>query len=65
MRGHRIGFSVINPGNVATEEVLSDIAAGRFPEQQPIPLGDLCGTIDWLLGLSPDTEVSLMQKLRL
>jgi NAD(P)-dependent dehydrogenase (short-subunit alcohol dehydrogenase family) len=68
LRGHRIGFSVVNPGNVATDEVLSDIAAGRFPEQQPIPLGDLCRTIDWLLDLSPDTEVgevSLMQRPRL
>lgn len=59
-----IGFTVINPGNVATEEVIGDIKAGRSPDQIPIPLDDLCGTIEWLLSLSSKTEVgdiNLMQ----
>jgi NAD(P)-dependent dehydrogenase (short-subunit alcohol dehydrogenase family) len=56
-RRKNIGFTVINPGNLATLEVLKDIEEGRFPEQAPIPLGDLCKTIDWLLSLSALTEV--------
>lgn len=64
-RNHKIGFTVINPGNLATLEVQKDIEEGRFPEQQPIPLKDLCYTIDWLFSLSPATEVgdvNLMQR---
>lgn len=64
-RNQKIGFTVINPGNVATPEVQMDITEGRFPDQQPIPLQDLCQTIDWILSLSPNTEVgdiNLIQK---
>jgi NAD(P)-dependent dehydrogenase (short-subunit alcohol dehydrogenase family) len=60
-----IGFTVINPGNLETEEVLNDIKEGRFPKQFPIPLSDLCSLVDWLLSLSRHTEVgevNLMQK---
>jgi 3-oxoacyl-[acyl-carrier protein] reductase len=60
-----IGFTVINPGNLETEEVLTDIKEGRFPDQFPIPLKDLCSLIDWILSLSRHTEVgevSLIQK---
>ncbi len=63
-RNKGIGFTVINPGNVATEEVIEDIREGRSPEQVPIPLEDLCGTIEWILSLSSNTEVgdvNLMQ----
>ncbi|MEM7769355.1 MAG: SDR family oxidoreductase [Cyanobacteria bacterium P01_A01_bin.37] len=53
----KIGFTVINPGNVETEEVLSDIREGRFPPQKAIPLSDLVGSIEWLLNLSPHVDV--------
>lgn len=59
-----IGFSVINPGNVATPEVEADIAEGRFGPQRPIPLGDVCAALDFVLSLSPDsvvTELNLAQ----
>lgn len=62
-----IGFTVINPGNLETEEVLNDINEGRFPSQVPIPLRDLCALIDWILSVSRHTEVgeiSLIQKSR-
>ncbi len=52
-----IGFTVINPGNVETEEVLDDIREGRFEAQTPIPMSDLLSAIDWLLSLSPNVEV--------
>lgn len=61
----RIGFTVINPGNVATAEVQADIADGRFHEQTPIPVGDLVSAVEWVLSLSADTEVgdiNLIQK---
>lgn len=62
---NRIGFTVINPGNVATSEVQADIEDGRFDKQTPIPLSDLISAVDWVLSLSADTEVgeiSLIQK---
>jgi NAD(P)-dependent dehydrogenase (short-subunit alcohol dehydrogenase family) len=52
-----IGFTVINPGNVATEEVLLDIEAGRFHPQTPIPIAVITSAIDWLLSLPPSVDV--------
>ena len=47
-----VGFTVINPGNVATDEVLSDMENGLFKNQQPIPMTDIFVTIEWLMSLS-------------
>lgn len=60
-----IGFTVINPGNVATDEVLADIEAGRFKKQTPIPLADLINVLEMILMLSKDVEIgdiNLIQK---
>ena len=57
LRSDRIGVTVINPGNLATDEVIDDIAAGRFGDQVPIPLDDLAATIDYALSLSPASTV--------
>lgn len=60
-----IGFCVLNPGNIATDEVLDDIAAGRFGEQVPIPLADLLTAIDCALAMSPASmieEIALSQR---
>ena len=62
-----IGFTVINPGNIATEEVISDIEEGRFSQQTPIPMKDVIDTVEWILARSPTVDVSeinLMQKTR-
>lgn len=62
-----IGFTVINPGNVATEEVMDDIHAGRLKDQDPIPLSDILSAIEWIMSLSPHVEtgdISLMSKSR-
>jgi 3-oxoacyl-[acyl-carrier protein] reductase len=59
-----IGVGVINPGNVATDEVLSDISEGRFDDQTPIPMADLLAAFDFALTLSPAsvaTEINLAQ----
>lgn len=59
-----IGFTVINPGNVATPEVLNDIASSTFSAQVPIPLSDLICVIDCCLKLSRAScmsEINLVQ----
>ncbi|MGF1460589.1 MAG: SDR family NAD(P)-dependent oxidoreductase [Leptolyngbyaceae cyanobacterium] len=58
LQGTNIGFTVINPGNIATAEVVDDIQAGRFAPQVAIPLTDLISAIDWLLSLSSAVDVS-------
>ncbi|MDB9525686.1 SDR family NAD(P)-dependent oxidoreductase [Oscillatoria sp. CS-180] len=52
-----VGLTVINPENVATDEVLTDISEGRFPPQVPIPLGDIISAIAWILSLSKAVDV--------
>lgn len=49
---YRIGITVINPGSIATEEVIADIEASRFKPQVPISLKDVISAIDWILSLS-------------
>lgn len=64
LRPMGIGISLIHPGNVATEEVESDIAEGRFGSQVPIPMADLLATIDHVLALSGASvpiEIDLVQ----
>ncbi len=66
LRDRKIGVTVINPGNVATEEVLADIEEGRFSQQVPIPLTDIISTIEWILTLSNTVDVgdiNLQQKI--
>ena len=65
LRGQGIGVSVVNPGNVATPEILGDIERGDFGEQVPIPLADLFQTLDFLLTVSTESvpeEINLKQK---
>ena len=57
LRDYKIGITVINPGNVATEEVLTDIEEGRFSQQVPIPLKDVISAIEWILSLSNTVDV--------
>lgn len=59
-----VGVTVINSGNIATAEVLTDIAEGRFDEQVPIPMADLLAAFDFALALSPASvarEINLAQ----
>ena len=61
----KIGLTVMNPGNIATEEVISDIEVGRFPQQVPIPMSDVIETVEWVLARSAAvdiSEVNLLQK---
>ncbi len=62
-----IAVTVVNPGNVATDEVLADLAAGRMDGPAPIPLADLAATLSAVLSLSRDAgirEIDIAQRLR-
>jgi 3-oxoacyl-[acyl-carrier protein] reductase len=62
---YKIGVTVINPGNVATDEVVEDIEEGRFSQQVPIPLADMISAIKWILTLSKTVdigEINMQQK---
>lgn len=54
---YKIGITVINPGNVATEEVVADIEEGRFLQQVPIPLADIISVVEWILILSKTVDI--------
>jgi NAD(P)-dependent dehydrogenase (short-subunit alcohol dehydrogenase family) len=55
LRHDRISVTVINPGNVGTPEVLSDLAEIGSPATDAIPLEDLLMIIDCILCLSRQT----------
>lgn len=55
LRPDRISVTVINPGNVATPEVLADLEAMGAPATDAIPLQDLLMIIDCVLSLSRQT----------
>lgn len=60
-----ISFTVVNPGNVDTPEVLEDIQTGAFGPQVPIPMADLVKVIDCTLSLSRNAyvpEVNIAQR---
>ena len=65
LRAYGVGVTVVNPGNVATPEVIEDIAEGRFGSQVPIPIEDVLHTYEYILSLSASTvpvEINLAQK---
>ena len=65
LKKENIGFTVINPGNVGTEEVLLDIKEGRFKEQTPIPMSDILLSIEYIQSISSSVEIAdinLIQK---
>lgn len=65
LRDYKIGITVINPSNIATEEVVADIEEGRFTVQVPIPLTDIISSIEWILTLSNAVdigEINMYQK---
>jgi 3-oxoacyl-[acyl-carrier protein] reductase len=57
LRSQQIGVTVINPGNVGTPEVLTDLAAENLSGGEAIPLEDLLRIIDCILSLSRATCV--------
>lgn len=55
LRPKQIGVTVINPGNIGTPEVLSDLGEGAIAAGKAIPLSDLLTIIDCILSLSRST----------
>lgn len=65
LRDYKIGITLINPGNIATEEVMKDIKEGIFTAQVPISLADVISAIEWILTLSNTVdigEINMYQK---
>ena len=61
LRSERIGVTVINPGNIATPEVLQDLREARQSATNAIPLKDLLSVIDCILSLSRSTCIKEVQ----
>jgi len=62
-----IGFTVINPGYVATEEVVEEMKSGVLPDGVPVPMEDVVETVDYILRSSKHVEIgdiALTQKTR-
>jgi len=55
LRSQQIGTTMINPGNVGTPEVLSDLAAANISSDHAIPRTDLISIVDCVLFLSKAT----------
>jgi 3-oxoacyl-[acyl-carrier protein] reductase len=55
LRKDRIGVTIINPGNIGTPEVLSDLHEAGEPEENAIPLSDLLNVLNCILSLSRST----------
>lgn len=60
-RQDRIAVTIINPGNIATPEVLNDLKQAGQPETNAIPLSDLLCVIDCVLSLSRSTCIKEIQ----
>ena len=61
LREDKIAVTVINPGNIATPEVLSDLREAGESEENAIPLQDLLQVIDCVLSLSRSTCIKEIQ----
>lgn len=61
LRQDRIAVTIINPGNIGTPEVLSDLREVGEPEENAIPLQDLLQVIDCVLSLSRSTCIKEIQ----
>lgn len=61
LRKDRIAVTIINPGNIATPEVIDDLKQAGEPETNVIPLSDLLSVIDCILSLSRSTCIKEIQ----
>lgn len=55
---YKIGVTLINPGNLSTEEVLNDLRNAGKDETHSIPLTDLYNIIETILNLSNRTNIN-------
>lgn len=57
LKRNQIGFTVISPGNVATEEVILNIEEGHTLNQDLVPIYDIIPAIEFVLSASSCVEV--------
>ena len=65
LRSHGIGVSLINPGDVATPEVVEHRKSQDIPLTSLIPLADVIRTVQFVLETSSDcipSEINLIEK---
>ncbi len=56
----RIGVTVINPGDVATDGTVAAQASGAMADDGTIPMGDMVATVAFALSLSPGSVLREM-----
>ena len=61
LRQDHIAVTIINPGNIATSEVVNDLKQAGKPETNAIPLSDLLSVIDCVLSLSRSSCIKEIQ----
>lgn len=61
LRPDRIAVTIINPGNIATPEVIEDLKQSGYRETDAIPLSDLLSIIDCVLSLSSSSCIKEIQ----
>ena len=61
LRRERIAVTIINPGNIATPEVLEDLQQARRSAKDAIPIADLLKVIDCVMSLSNNTCIKEIQ----
>ncbi len=61
LREDKIAVTIINPGNIGTPEVLSDLKEAGKSEENAIPLQDILQVIDCVLSLSRSTCIKEIQ----
>ena len=58
LKEYQIGITLINPGNIATPEVLNDLHEGGMDDTYAIPLSDLFSIIECTLNLSNRSNIT-------
>ena len=65
LKGEGIAVSILNPGDIGTEDVLAAKLEGSMRAEGNLPMTDLLATADFLLSLSPDISFCEMNLLPL
>jgi len=58
LKDYKIGISLVNPGYIATEEVLEDLKSSGKDESNAIPMNDLFLIFETILKLSNQTNIN-------
>ena len=56
LAGQGTAVSILNPGDIGTDDVLAAKAGGMMRPEGSLPMGDLLTAVDFLLALSPEVS---------